>query len=121
MQGYNLTRMHMAEGKKAKADGEESAVDLEFLTIHFTRLASQAKGIMQKELPLIPRPLSAADSAPTNFETLQEARSAIELLFIHLRVYITDLEIGEDSFYDMAIATAEKQRKFRMSPSESEH
>ena len=69
MQGYNLTRMHMAEGKKTKAHGEESAVDLEFLTIHFTRLASQAKGIMQKELPLIPRPLSATDSAPTDFET----------------------------------------------------
>ena len=66
---------------------------------------------MGKDFNVIPDPQAINARRPTEFKTLQEARSGLELVLNQLTVFFLDMEL-DDQFYNLAVSNAEKHLLF---------
>lgn len=75
------------------------------------RLQTQSKGLLGKDFNVIPDPAAVSASRPSTFNSMQEARSGLELVLNQLTVFFLDMEL-DDKFYDIAVSNAEKHLLF---------
>ena len=66
---------------------------------------------MGKDFNVIPDPQTINSNRPTEFCSLHEARSGLELVLNQLTVFFLDMEL-DDQFYDLAVSNAEKHLLF---------
>ena len=66
---------------------------------------------MGKDFNIIPDPQAINAKRPIVFNSLQEARSGLELVLNQLTVFFLDMEL-DDQFYDLAVSNAEKHLLF---------
>lgn len=66
---------------------------------------------MGKDFNVIPNPQAVTASRPSTFNSMQEARSGLELVLNQLTVFFLDMEL-DDQLYDIAVANAEKHLLF---------
>lgn len=107
-QGYSLAQQYASDPEK---DSGAFAVEFDELCLTLRRLQTQSKGLMGKDMNVVPDVLAINAERPTTFKDLHEARSCLEVVLNQLTVYFTDLEL-DDHFYDMAVSNAEKHLLF---------
>ncbi|KAK6397197.1 hypothetical protein LTR65_007697 [Meristemomyces frigidus] len=110
-QGYSLLQQYASDSKNKRSDVGGFAVELDQLCLLMRRLQTQSKGLMGKDINIVPDMLAINAERPTSFRDLQEARSGLEVVLNQLTVYFMDLEL-DDHFYDMAVSNAEKHLLF---------
>ncbi|KAK5110877.1 hypothetical protein LTR85_000715 [Meristemomyces frigidus] len=110
-QGYSLLQQYASDPENKRWDVGAFAVELDQLCMLMRRLQTQSKGLMGKDMNLVPDMLAINAERPTFFRDLHEARSGLEVVLNQLTVYFMDLEL-DDHFYDMAVSNAEKHLLF---------
>jgi hypothetical protein len=75
------------------------------------RLQTQSKGLMGKDFNVIPDSQAINANRPSKFNSLNEARSGLEMVLNQLTVFFLDMEL-DDMFYDLAVSNAEKHLLF---------
>ena len=66
---------------------------------------------MGKDFNVVPDADAITRNRPTTFNSLQEARSGLEVVLNQLTVFFLDMEL-DDQFYDLAVSNAEKHLLF---------
>lgn len=75
------------------------------------RIQTQSKGLMGKDFNAVPDVAAIKTQRPTEFTSLLEARSGLEVVMNQLTIFFTDLEL-DDQFYNTAVSDAEKRFLF---------
>lgn len=110
-QGYSLLQEYATNPENKRWDVGAFAVELDQLCSLMRRLQTQSKGLMGKDINLIPDAAGINARRPSHFTSLHEARSGLEIVMNQLTIFFMDLEL-DDHFYDMAVSNAEKHLLF---------
>ncbi|KAK5174928.1 uncharacterized protein LTR77_000064 [Saxophila tyrrhenica] len=110
-QGYSLLQQYAMDPENNRWDIGSFAVELDQLTVLMRNLQRMSKGLMGKDYNMIPDPEAINAKRPTSFNSMQEARSGLELVLNQLTAFFLDMEL-DDNFYDLAVANAEKHLLF---------
>lgn len=106
-QGYALLKQYATAPEGTSADTGAFAVELDQLCLLMQRLQTQAKGIMGKEYNMVADGDAADLPKPVHFETLREARAALESVINRITLLFMNLDLN-DNFYDLVCSNAEK-------------
>lgn len=104
-------RLSLQDSENKRWDVGAFAVELDQLCLLMRRLQTQSKGLMGKDFNIVPDAEAINRKRPTVFNSLQEARSGLELVLNQLTVFFLDMEL-DDQFYDLAVSNAEKHLLF---------
>jgi len=110
-QGYSLLQHYAMDPENKRWNVGAFAVELDQLCLLMRRIQTQSKGLMGKDFNAVPDVAAINAHRPTQFTSLLEARSGLEVVMNQLTIFFTDLEL-DDQFYNTAVSDAEKRFLF---------
>lgn len=100
-QGYALLDQYAIDPQSRACETGVFAAELDQLCLMMQRLQTQSKGLRAEVYHTVGEDLGIrATPEPVYFETLQDARIALERMIDQLSVFFLDLDL-DDEFYDM--------------------
>ncbi|KAM0698397.1 hypothetical protein Q7P36_001864 [Cladosporium allicinum] len=100
-QGYALLDQYAIDPQSRACETGVFAAELDQLCLMMQRLQTQSKGLLAEEYHTVGEDLGIkAIPKPAYFETLQDARMALEKMIDQFSIFFLDLDLN-DEFYDM--------------------
>jgi hypothetical protein len=106
-QGYALLKQYATDPGSDTRETGAFAVELDQLCLIMQRLQTQSKGLMAKNYTTLGEDAGKDIPRPVHFDTLRDARIALEKAINYLSIYYLDLDLS-DNFYDMICANGDK-------------
>ncbi|KAM0722282.1 hypothetical protein Q7P37_001723 [Cladosporium fusiforme] len=110
-QGYGLLKQYATAPEANPREAGTFAVELDQLCLTMQRLQTQSKGLMGKDYGVILDNDTMDIPKPTHFDSLRDARVALEKVINRLAIFFLDLDLN-DNFYDLVCSNAEKFLSF---------